>query len=265
MSLRRRSHEAKAHKKSVRTKVGGLQNRDDVAHLVGRGNLFNHGSNCFTCEPTAPIGARKLVGDGSSAIRTHRSLNITDRATAWSANDPIEPAFATVGGGAPLKQFETGAQPFDRRRRFVFMFVDRRIAEDGEHFVGVRGDLWLKDKAVNRESTHRALVFEARDATRLYRVASDCPRGYAARSSGTSQPGNTSTAGWHLRARAKTLARSTPKFTRPFSMAEMVACGMPVSADSWLWLSSWSSRRIRTDSPTETSIRFFAGRYTFIL
>ncbi|MDO8350438.1 MAG: hypothetical protein Q7S94_04710, partial [Gallionella sp.] len=49
--------------------------------------------------------------------------------------------------------------------------------------------------------------------------------GYAARASGsgTSQPGNTSTAGWHWRARAKTFARSTPKFTLPFSMAEIVA------------------------------------------
>lgn len=38
---------------------------------------------------------------------------------------------------------------------------------------------------------------------------------HAACSSGTSQPGNTSTAGWQLSARARTLVRSTPGLTRP--------------------------------------------------
>ena len=42
-------------------------------------------------------------------------------------------------------------------------------------------------------------------------------------------------------------------------MAERVVWGMPVSAESWFWLSSRSSRRMRTDSPTETEIRFFGG------
>lgn len=88
---------------------------------------------------------------------------------------------------------------------------------------------------------------------------------YAAASPGNSQPGKTSTPGWHLNARARTLARSTPRRTRSFSMAEMVACGMPVSRANWFWLSSWNSRTIRTDSPTETAIRFFAGRYSFTL
>src|SRR5450830_1479180 len=39
---------------------------------------------------------------------------------------------------------------------------------------------------------------------------------------------------------------------------------MPVSSASRLWLRSWSSRRIRSDSPTETSTRCFAGRNSFI-
>lgn len=101
------------------------------------------------------------------------------------------------------------------------------------------------------------------EAARLCRVAPQtiC---YAADSLATSQPGNTSTAGWHLRARARILARSTPRLTRPFSIAEMVACGMPVSSASWLWLSSCSSRRMRTDSPTETSTRRFATLKSFI-
>ncbi len=56
------------------------------------------------------------------------------------------------------------------------------------------------------------------------------------------------------------LARSTPSDTRLFSIAEIVACGIPVALASWFWLSTCSSRMIRTDSPTETLIRFFAGR-----
>lgn len=60
--------------------------------------------------------------------------------------------------------------------------------------------------------------------------------GYAADSNSASQPGHTRTVGWHLSARARTFARSTPRLTRPFSMAETVACGMPVSSESWLWL-----------------------------
>jgi len=36
-------------------------------------------------------------------------------------------------------------------------------------------------------------------------------KGYAAASSGSSQPGKTRTPGWHFRARARTFARSTPR------------------------------------------------------
>ncbi len=51
----------------------------------------------------------------------------------------------------------------------------------------------------------------------------------AADSTLKSQPGKTSTAGWHLRARAMTFARSTPRLTRLFSIAEIVDCGIPES------------------------------------
>lgn len=36
-----------------------------------------------------------------------------------------------------------------------------------------------------------------------------------------------------MSARARTLARSTPRLTRPFSMAEIVDCGRPDLSDSW--------------------------------
>jgi len=88
--------------------------------------------------------------------------------------------------------------------------------------------------------------------------------GYAAASLGSSQPGKTRTPGWTFRVLARILARSTPSRTRSFSIAEMVAWGIPVSFDSWFWLNSCSSRIIRTDSPTDTVIRFFAGRYSLI-
>lgn len=55
---------------------------------------------------------------------------------------------------------------------------------------------------------------------------------YAADSALASQPGNTSTAGWHFRALASTLARSTPRFTRSLSMAEIVDCGIPAASAS---------------------------------
>ncbi len=54
----------------------------------------------------------------------------------------------------------------------------------------------------------------------------------AAVSSPSSHPGKTNTAGWHLRARAMTLARSMPRLTLSFSIAESVDCGMPVALES---------------------------------
>ena len=72
-------------------------------------------------------------------------------------------------------------------------------------------------------------------------------------------PGKTRTAGWQRKAVPSILARSTPRLTRPFSMLEMVVCGMPHSAESWVWLRPCNSRMIRTDSPGVTSMRFLAG------
>ena len=43
---------------------------------------------------------------------------------------------------------------------------------------------------------------------------------------------------------ASTLARSTPRLTRPFSMLEIVVCGMPHKSDSWDCVSPCSSRMI---------------------
>src|SRR4051812_22977180 len=40
---------------------------------------------------------------------------------------------------------------------------------------------------------------------------------------------------------------------------------MPVKLASSFWLYSCSSRRMRTDSPTETAMRFFAGLKSLIL
>lgn len=48
----------------------------------------------------------------------------------------------------------------------------------------------------------------------------------------SSQPGKTRTAGWQFSALARILARSTSKLARLFSIADMVDCGMLVSAAS---------------------------------
>ena len=59
---------------------------------------------------------------------------------------------------------------------------------------------------------------------------------------------------------ASIFARSTPSFTRSFSMAELVAWEMPVGFASAFWLRPYNSRMIRTDSPTETITRLRATR-----
>lgn len=56
----------------------------------------------------------------------------------------------------------------------------------------------------------------------------------------TIHPGKTNTAEWHFKARASTFARSTPRFTRSFSIADKVDWGIPVRSDSSFWLSSWN-------------------------
>lgn len=83
--------------------------------------------------------------------------------------------------------------------------------------------------------------------------------GYAAERCAICQPGKTRTAGWQRSANARALARSTPRLTRPFSMLEMVDCPMPHSSANWVWLSSCSSRMIRTDSPGRDVYAFFCG------
>jgi len=71
--------------------------------------------------------------------------------------------------------------------------------------------------------------------------------GYAADSCSTSQLGNTRTAGRTLSALASTFARSMPRLIRLHSIAEIVDCGMPEICAGWFWLSSCSSRMIRTN------------------
>ncbi len=93
--------------------------------------------------------------------------------------------------------------------------------------------------------------------------ATDRSGSHAAVSSPTSHPGKTSTAGWHFNARASTFARSAPRLTRSFSIAESVDWGMPVRSASSFWLNSCNSRMIRTDSPTDTSTCRRAFRYSF--
>jgi len=47
-------------------------------------------------------------------------------------------------------------------------------------------------------------------------------------------------------------------------MTEMVAWGMPVSLPNSFWLYPCNSRMMRTDSPTDTSMRFLAERKVLI-
>ena len=49
------------------------------------------------------------------------------------------------------------------------------------------------------------------------------------------------------------------------SIAEIVDCGIPVSFARLLCESDWSSRRMRTDSPTDTSVVFRARRKPLLL
>ena len=61
-----------------------------------------------------------------------------------------------------------------------------------------------------------------------------------------------------------TLARSTPSRARSFSIAEMVAWGMPVSLANSFWLYPCNSLMIRTDFPTDTFTAFVA-RLKFLI
>ena len=55
---------------------------------------------------------------------------------------------------------------------------------------------------------------------------------------GSANQWRTSTAGWHLSARASTFARSTPRFTRSFSIADSVLRETPDIVKSSAWLSA---------------------------
>src|SRR5690606_33765718 len=75
----------------------------------------------------------------------------------------------------------------------------------------------------------------------------------------TCQPGKASTAGWQRSATASFLARSMPRLTRPVSILEIVACGIPQAAASSAWVMPCNSRMMRTDSPGVTSTRLRAA------
>jgi len=65
--------------------------------------------------------------------------------------------------------------------------------------------------------------------------------------------------GDNLKLAREPFARSTPRLTLSFSIAEMVDCGIPVSLEILFCVNPCSSRTIRTDSPTETVTFFVHG------
>src|SRR6266513_5186401 len=50
--------------------------------------------------------------------------------------------------------FVNRAQPLERRRRFVLVLVDRRVAEDREHLFSMRSGLWLQREAASLDDAH---------------------------------------------------------------------------------------------------------------
>src|SRR5467141_4329023 len=131
--LSRGWREPQALEQAHRAKILAFEYRGELAYLIALNQLGDHGLDGLAREPATPVSAGQLVGDGCAAVGIHRRLNIADQLGSWKADDPVEPLFLTIPRPPRFELREPDAQPFERRRRFVLILVDRRVAEDSEH------------------------------------------------------------------------------------------------------------------------------------
>src|SRR5882762_5449606 len=152
--LSRGWREPQALEQAHRAKIPAFEYRGELAYLIALNKLGDHGRDSLAREPATPVSAGQLVGDGCAAGGIDGRLNIADQLGARQADHPVEPLLLTIRRPPRFELREPGAQPFERRRRFVLILVDRRVAEDSEHLFRMRCGLWLQREAASLDDVH---------------------------------------------------------------------------------------------------------------
>ncbi len=149
-------------------------------------------------------GARLSAGSGEDREEADVRPIVTARSFTLGPNNWIEPSTEKDGSSQTLAPLRGEVLPQGSFSTGSLRSSQRRVQTPRSSRQGSRpscGGLTRR---------YRRTALPAADNT------------YAAVSVATSQPGKTSTAGWHRNALANTLARSSPRFTRSFSIAEIV-------------------------------------------
>src|SRR6266513_1587550 len=152
--LSRGWRETQALEQAHRAKIRAFEHGGEIVYLIALDQLGDHGLDSLPREPATPVSAGQFVGDGRAALGVHGCLNIADQLGTRKADDPVEPLFLAIRRQPRLELREPGAQPFDRRRRFALVLVDRRVAEDSEHLMRMRRGLRLQREAVSLDHAH---------------------------------------------------------------------------------------------------------------
>src|SRR6267143_2739348 len=152
--LSRGWREPQALEQAHRAKILAFEYSGEIVYLIVLDQLGDHGLDSSARKPATPASAGQLVGDGCAAVGIHRRLNIADKLGSRKADNPVEPLLLTIRRPPRFELREPGAQPFERRRRFVLILVDRRVAEDSEHLFRMRCGLWLQREAASLDDVH---------------------------------------------------------------------------------------------------------------
>lgn len=154
MLLGRGEREAQALKQSNRAHILALEHGEEAADSVVFDKLREHRLDRLARKAATPVGAGQHVGDGRATVRADCRLHISDELGRRKAYDPVEPLFLPIPRAPGLELPESGMQPLWRWRRRVLVFIDRWIAEDHEHFLGVCCGLWLERETASDQGPH---------------------------------------------------------------------------------------------------------------
>src|ERR1700682_1028445 len=160
--LGRGQREAQALKQAHRAEIVALEHGEEAADFVMLDKIRDHRFDSAAPKASTPVSAGQLVGDGRVTSRADCCLNITDELGSWNPDDPVKPLFVAVRRESCLELLVAGAQPFKRWWWLVLVFVDCWVAEDHEHLLRVRRDLWLQRKTSGLDDAHaRVTVHDA--------------------------------------------------------------------------------------------------------
>src|SRR5215831_13429410 len=104
--------------------------------------LGHHRLDRATRKAPSPVRARQFIRDCSLTVRLNGRLHVADQLRSRKTDNPVQPLLGAIGRRPRFEPSETFAKPFERRRRPIFILVDRWIAEYHEHFLGMRHSLW---------------------------------------------------------------------------------------------------------------------------